>query len=353
MKKIYTLLISVLPIATIAQSITVTTNDLPVVGNYYINAADSTYTAPIPAGGSSQSWNYATLQNLMQDTLGFISPSSTPYAGLFPLSNLAAHDPTSGTYIYFISDATGFYLNGAQSPLGIFNGFPLVYNPAEIYVPVPFTYNDTHNSFFRFVYSDTISGIPSVDSIRIIRHTNSNILADGYGSLTLPNGLHPNTLRIKNTMHEFDSIQTHSTILGWIPFLSTQSQTTNYRWLQNGGGSLILEINADSLGQTATSSSYLLTYGAVGINEIKAGVSDIVVYPNPAAAFVSFSFDKTTGKEAQLTIRNTLGEIVELYDAGKLNQLTIATNHLKNGIYFYTIADEKGKVSRGKFIVER
>src|SRR6185436_10942489 len=203
MKKIYFFLIIILPLVSSAQ-ITINQGDLPLPGWGYINATDSTYSAAIPPGGTNQSWNYATLQNLLQDSLLFISSAGTPYAGSFPNANLATYNPYNGNYGYFISNSTGFYLNGAASSA---TG-ALVNNPAQMFIPVPFTYNDTYSGYSR-VQIDTTYIIPfPVDTIaaRIVIYTSINILADAYGSLITPSMNVTNTLRTKTTLLETDSV---------------------------------------------------------------------------------------------------------------------------------------------------
>jgi type IX secretion system substrate protein len=346
MKKIYSLLTVLLPLIAQGQ-ITITQSDLPAAGWGYINAVDSNYTAAIPPGGAAQSWNYANLQNLSQDSLLFVNAAGTPYAGLFPSANLAAHDTT---YVYFTANSTGLYINGAQAPGGVFNGSPLIYNPLQKMIPVPFTYNNTDNSFYRFVYQDSTSQIPLSDSIRIIQHTDESIIADGYGSLTLPNGTHPNTLRIKTTKLETDSIFVHNTVTGWTNVLNLQNQTTNFRWVQNGGGTLLLEITADSLGQNALSSSYLIFFGTVGINETGKPVS-VNIYPNPASDKITFTFENDPGELSGLTIFNASGQAVESYDIPRNNPFSLSTSHLPEGLYSYLIKNAKGIHSKGKFVV--
>src|SRR4051794_20847432 len=125
MKKFYLSLLICLPLFAGAQ-ITLIQSDLPVVNSGYINATDSNYVAAIPPGGNGQSWNYSSLLNVIQDSLFLISPSGTPYSSYFPGANLATYDPNSGFYAYFISNATGFLINGGFTNLA---SFPLVYNP--------------------------------------------------------------------------------------------------------------------------------------------------------------------------------------------------------------------------------
>lgn len=347
MKKIYLLISLLLPLLAHAQ-ITVTQVDLPVAGVVYIDATDETYSASIPAGGMGQSWNYSQLQNFLQDTLGFISSAGTPYASSFPGANLAGYNQITNSYVYFTSNSTGFYLNGGAAPQGVF-----VYNPAQMFIPVPFSYQSNYNGHSRFQLDTTINYMGTSVQARFVLYTGIIINGDGYGSLVLPNANINNTLRVRTTSLITDSIYINLPFVGWVPFpgyTPSQNQTTNFKWLRNGNGSLVLEIDADSLGQTATRSSYLLNYVALGTNEITEPVS-INTFPNPSNDFVNFNFENKLNDKSTLSIFNQLGQRVEIYDVKQLNTFSMDTLHLPNGLYSYTVQNEKGINAKGKFIV--
>ena len=100
---------------SVSAQITLTQSDLPVAGTAYIVGADSAYNAAITPGGANQSWDYSGLVNSVQDTIGFIAASTSPYASNFPLANLASHNVVDSMWTFFISNPTGFYINGAYS----------------------------------------------------------------------------------------------------------------------------------------------------------------------------------------------------------------------------------------------
>src|SRR4051794_26835310 len=114
MKKIYALVLLSLPL--LAHSQIITQADLPSPGTAYILAHDSTYTQPIPAGGTGQNWDYSTLVNTYQDTQIYVAAAGTPYAGAFPTSTMAIPDASDGSYSYLTSSSTGLYLDGTASP---------------------------------------------------------------------------------------------------------------------------------------------------------------------------------------------------------------------------------------------
>ena len=158
----------------------------------------------------AQTWN---LCKFIKSQAGqfFVSyfGSGTPYAGTFPNANLVTYNPNDTSYAYFISNSTGFYLNGGS--LSQYNNLVAVYNPAQIIIPVPFTYNSTYSGYSRIEIDTMLNG----DSARIILHTDILMQGDGYGMLILPTGSVPNTLRIRKTKVETDSIWLKVPFVGW------------------------------------------------------------------------------------------------------------------------------------------
>src|SRR5262245_12096729 len=148
MKKIYAFLFALAAgsLPGYAQ-LTLQSSDLPVPGLAFTLANNDTMTGPIPAGGAAQTWNYASLSNVYTDTVGFIAAAGTPSAALVPSANLATHDPSTGTYAYFTSSASGFYQNGA-SDSAVTGGFAEL-DPPQLFVRTPFTYLDTTSSDAR------------------------------------------------------------------------------------------------------------------------------------------------------------------------------------------------------------
>src|SRR5438046_740317 len=107
MKKIYFALLCLCSFGVRAQ--TLVQSDLPFSGLAWASGVDTTYSAAIPAGGSGQTWNYSTLQYNYVDTSGFGDAAGTPYANIFPASNLSAYKQSTHEWTYFISSSTGFY----------------------------------------------------------------------------------------------------------------------------------------------------------------------------------------------------------------------------------------------------
>ena len=351
MKKIYLALTFILCLSVLSRAqITITSADLPAAGLAFTTAHDDNYVAHIPAGGASQTWNYSGLLNTYVDTVAFISAAGTPWASQVPSANLAIFSPSTGNYSYFTSSSTGFYQNGG-SDTGVTGGFA-AYNPPYLFIPTPFTYNNTRTSTARVqiittVYDSTFGLI----NVKIVHHIQSSFLCDGWGTLILPNATYSNTLRVKVTEHNTDSLFADLTGLGFYTFiLDDSSQAINYRWVGHGPAAYLLGIDADSLGTTSVSSEYLLNSVVLGTENLASGHSQIRVYPNPASGNVNFRWSSNLNPAA-LTVYNQMGQEVLKAEMSGMDKLEIPVSSLPNGIYSYQLKMDDGNFEKGKFIV--
>ncbi|MEO8151417.1 MAG: T9SS type A sorting domain-containing protein [Bacteroidia bacterium] len=341
MKKILLFLISAAPIAALAQ-ITINQSDLPVANTLWVQATDTGYTGAIPAGGVSQSWNYATLQNNQQDSTSFVAAAGTPYAAQFPGSNLAS-PAGNAAYAYFTSNATGLSVNGIVDPA---SGTTIHYNPARLIIPVPFTYNSNIVNTARFQLDTNANGL----NLRIVQITQQTFNGDGYGSLVLPNGNYPSTLRVKEVDLQTDSIYIDFG-LGYTPLSTSVSQTSNLIWVRNGVGALLLQIGADSLAQQATGgASYFLSTGPTGIADI-APVDVKSVYPNPSSDFVTVDLSNLNGDAQTLLIYDITGRQVDAMNIQHIDRNTFDVRHYENGRYIMRIAGTDMQPVTGSFTV--
>lgn len=337
-KAIITLLIF---IPFIGRSQTLTTADLPVAGLGWQTGNDSTYTQAIPAGGTSQNWDYSTLQNLLYDTAGFISSAGTPYASSFPGSNLAGYDQESGTYTYFTTNSSGIYLDGIASPSLFF-----IYETSQLYFPVPFTYGDVRNTFSRIQIDTVYLG----NNARFVLRTNSTFTADGSGNLTLPSGQFNNVIRIKETATTYDSLSLDIGGGIYVPVSNSASQVTRYSFLKPGNPvALILSLEADSLGQFATSSSYFTGTFVSGISNT-AEVAKIKTFPNPANTILNIDL-RSANDINSIDIFDLKGTLIKNITPDASGITAIDVQDLSTGIYQYSVTGKHTKYS-GSFQIQ-
>lgn len=81
--------------------------------------------------------------------------------------------------------------------------------------------------------------------------------------------------------------------------------------------------------------------------------TEVFVYPNPAFGTITFDFNKRIDEQYDLTIYNSLEQLVVKYKINK-NRITWNTDGLAKGIYFYHVqARETGNIIfKGKLIIQ-
>lgn len=345
MKKIYFyfFLFCLAGISSYAQP-TIQQNDLPVAGLAFTMGTDATFSMAIPAGGANQNWDMSSLNNLLTDTSGFISAAGTPYATTFNTANLTSYDDDNNSYTYFTSNSNGFFINGLGAP-----NRNLILNPPQCFIPVPFTYNDQFTSTARnsedTIYTDSTGTTYQVTNIITIV---SHFEADGYGTLTLPNGILNNTLRVKVTETTYDSLYA---LVGPLQILlnSSASQKTHFRWFKPGNqAAYVLGIDADSLGINANYSEYLLA--SVILNTTENSEAELpFLYPVPANDQLYFhgmpSLDKI-----ELRVYTLSGQLVYKSDIKSGSSTGIDVSAFENGVYFLRLKNEEAEYVK-KFIV--
>jgi hypothetical protein len=348
MKKFYAL-IFFLPLISFAQP-TIQQTDLPVVNLIFATGIDPNYTAAIPAGGANQTWNFSNLQ--MADTGGgrFISSIGTPYESVFAPANLAVYDPVKDEWVYFITNSTGFYTKGLDSA-----GVNAVFNPPWMWVPVPFTFNDNTYHRGRVQIDTTVNINPYGDvPVRYIRTYDDYFTGDGYGTLILPDTTFLNTLRIKDRQVITDTILANfgfGYMIPPIPGYEPQvHQVHNYRWVRHNGPDVyLLEVQADSLGTTATRAEYQV-FSIISVPEINVE-SQLTPYPNPTSNIIQIDFDKP--ETGTIEVYNSIGELVKVQSFNSVNRYIMHANMLAHGLYYFHVKTIDNWVRHGRFTVSR
>lgn len=90
----------------------------------------------------------------------------------------------------------------------------------------------------------------------------------------------------------------------------------------------------------------------LGVGSIlKSSDLNVTVYPNPANDIVNFSM-KEQANNVQLNIRDISGKLIFTQDYSDTKLITIESNWMSNGVYFYELKDQgTNQVSNGKLIV--
>ena len=78
------------------------------------------------------------------------------------------------------------------------------------------------------------------------------------------------------------------------------------------------------------------------------------MYPNPSKGIMHLDYALNDDQSAILHIYNINGQVVKTYPITGQGTLSMDTNNLQNGIYYYTIQQTNGSIlQRDKIVVIR
>lgn len=349
MKKSYlTLLSSFICSITLAQ-ITITNNDLPVSGSDYLLSTGATQTVDFTTTGPNTTWDFSTLIPATQDTdsyFSLLSLGSITYgfsfgfgtnaanlvtnvdlfagipAGTLPISDLVAfYNKSSSTYKQV---GLGAALSGLDIPF-TFSNHDIVYN-----LPLNYGAMDSCNSGGSL-------NVPNTAYIEIQRSRVNHV--DGWGTITTPYGTF-NALRMRSVVNEFDTIFADTLGFG---FGFPQPETIEYKWLANGKGVPVLQINTISTFgvETVSSIRYLDSLRPLGVQEI-VNLSAFNVFPNPLNQNSVITFELSKKSDVTLTLYALDGKQLSVIENKTLNQ----------GTFNYYLKPEALMVANGMYLLE-
>ncbi len=257
MKKLIYLCLFI-PFLSFSQ-ITVTSNNLPSIGDTVITAYDNNTFLPGPSG-SNLNWDFSSAAGPPEMLLSFIDPLSTPYPSTFPASNICVK----------LDSAMYYYLNKSVNGLAAvgFVDAGMVYPYNKMLLPASINYLDTITNTDVLFEFDTLITPPApsvfagifgpytIDSVKIIVGNTQQYIVDGWGQVQIPNGAF-DALRVFETNLEFENTlyKLTDTILGstqWVPDANNAVyfESSFYSWRTNDPtvNWSLAEIEVDSLG---------------------------------------------------------------------------------------------------------
>ncbi|MBI5538635.1 MAG: T9SS type A sorting domain-containing protein [Bacteroidia bacterium] len=339
------------------SQIILTVDDLPKSGDVQVSARiDSLEDLTLSPGNSGANiiWDFSTLHYFVSyldnsfDSTSWLQSSATPESYSFPLADLAQ---TTNCYLnhnwqthvvtlvcyhnYLIKDALGLHLYGTTYPQShLFqqyrNVFPLI------------KFGDTSISFSKEVIQN------SIDSV-YVRFVADTSIADGWGTVITPVGSY-DALRVFTSETVFDSLYVN----GLGQEIQHQAGNYYYRWFTKDMGYPVFQI---SKGILEKQQGYQVTHFAkylrrdVNVPENLITEQQITVVPNPFSIEAKISLgNNVSGKYSIVVYDITSKECLRLTNVNG-DELTINKGNLKNGLYYFQLINEKGKVNSGKFII--
>jgi hypothetical protein len=334
----------VLSTLTLAQ-ITITSTDasaMNAVGNALTNHLDSTITSIDIGSPGATSWDFSALNSHYTSTFTSVVPSSTPYySSDFPTSNVAftftelLEGITADGWQYSTQNPGDYLMNGIVNKSVIAPDTFLVksvYSPAQVFYPLPFTYNSQWNSSFTITNTTYFNGTPFFNTIA--NHTET-VVVDAWGDMTMPGGAVLQALRVRS-----DDIYTS-------PSPPFYRRVISYSFITKSGA----KVDVTAIDTTAPNNGIILiedatwrSTGIVGIeseDQIPTQYSLSQNYPNPFNPSTSIKYAISSRQFVSLKIYDVLGnEVATLVNEEKSAgsyEITFDASQLSSGIYFYKL----------------
>lgn len=341
MKKLY-LLASFVVCSSIlfAQPTVQYPQNAPEIGDVIeIQYVSSNGLSPGPSG-ANVTWDYSTISSTYGGQIIAIAPSAAPSGSQFPTASVALNMGDT-LFTFVLANTDGYFYLGSETLIGNMPSL-LIYSDSRTFLKFPFTYEDT--------YFDTYKGIITTSMANLHVSAITEMFADAYGTLILPDGTYNNVLRTVTVEAEIDSVFVSGVFIKEIFVGRTQ-----YSWFaQDSEGPLMSIEFCDNTGGMDTCAYY--TAAGTGIeNNPQASVSLLSIFPNPAEDHIMVAFETSPNAESTVSMVNQVGQVViqkVVFDdnSGQVNEV-FDISHLPSGIYFVNVSCNCKNQITQKFVI--
>ena len=293
---------------------------------YFYTCDSSTYSAK--GAGSSYTWDYSTLSIKDSFQIEIADKSKTPDGNKFPQASFAEQANSATSYV--INKTDSYSLNGIVAGSTI-----IEYTNPQLLLRRPFTFNDVVNDTFSVSYLASAFNVTGTGE--------STTIADGYGTLILPNGTYNNVLRVRNEFSRDDTIQ-------GVPPPSNLIQNSGVViiWFDTMHRAPLMRV--DSIVYTSSvfsgervSVSILKNEEPLSVVNSQQLEKSIKVYASAGTVHIS---ELDRDKPYRLYIHNSMGQLV--WDGDIKTSSGKYTSHIKElctGMYILKVADMDGSMT--------
>ena len=272
--------LAVLSSVPLTAQISITSADMPSAGqSYRVSVADTLLFVDPDPTGASFTWDFSFLTPASQTVENWVGPFDTDflYFLLFGASNVAQAIPVPEIADLPLEDAFNFYnrnsANLAQTGIaGKVGGVPLpiAFTNSDILFQFPMNFGNTNNDASEFEFE-----VPGLAGLLEERERANEV--DGWGTLITPYGTFP-VLRHRSVVDIRDSLT------GSFGEFTIERRTIEYRWLGNGSGIPLLQIDVQEIAGISTVSriAYQDSVRDFSTGLLSLDQTDWRVYPNPA-----------------------------------------------------------------------
>ena len=363
MKKILTFLCVYCFAITVNAQITITSANMPVVGDTgrYSSASMSTLGNYTDTGADFM-WDFSTLDSTGQGMRKFVASSGTPYGFYFFTPKFGEKTADSipvpaipgSTLSLTMKNIYSFYKkNGSTSfnsvgvgvnimnfPIGSTSNSPGV-DEDELY-KFPLTYGNRDSTTFRFS-TPSLTVVPFYYKKQGYRITE----VDGWGTIKTPYGTEP-CIRVVTTQYSIDTISVSALPAGFNK-LGFPNDFRSYQWLTANEKIPYLEISGQMLLGTfiPTQARYRdrIRYNWVGVKEEEKALA-LSVFPNPSNTELTVIIPQNS-QNITVDILDLQGKLVFTKDleknTGIVNEHKLDVSSLAKGLYLLNLTSGSQK----------
>ncbi len=334
MKKIYLSILTVLAGASLNAQTLTDANHSPAAGDMFSTwQCDSLSISP-GAAGANATWNFASITTHSSVVNNFTATANSNAS--YPMPGVQLGSVTNDLSYYKATSTSLTYWGGNISVGAVAASF--VYTASAVKASYPMSLNTTSSS----VTGGNVS-IPALNQTGTFTG-NSTTIADGSGTLVLPSGTYSNVLRVVNTQTISFTVQLGSgsvTQKNWEYY----DVATKNALFTITTATVVAPLVGTSTQTLVNRFKPLLT----GIAANTANASNVLVYPNPANAFVTIAAENTDAKN--VSVFDVTGKLVAKHNLVD-GKLTLDVSNYNNGIYMYNVVGNNNQTLKsGKITV--
>lgn len=329
---------TLLAFATQAQ-ITVTRNDMPVIGDKITQATDTVNITSAGMAGENITWDFSNAVAQKTEEYTAVDVTSTGLAAIYPEANIALTTDEVSFSFFNINENT-LEINGvAASMEGI---EPIVYDPALVALEFPLNYGDSYTHDYASEMS-FLSEEEGIYKIFVRHHATVEKTVDGWGTITTPYGTFQ-ALRVKETENALDSTF-FQTAPGATPIFVgvDESMTVSFDWYSNDVTMAVATFNQEG------EFTFAKPRSQSSVDE-QTKASKLITYPNPVEAGYGFTMQGLVDMDYTMYIFDVNGKLVQTKNVSGLN-VNVSTEGLQPGQYFYQMV-APSKIFNGSVIIK-
>lgn len=333
--RFYMFLLSFLLSVALSAQITITTADMPSVGDTLIAYQDTLVPGfSIGQKGPNRTWDFSNLQPNKTVPTYVVAPSSTPYNSTFSASSFALTNDFNG-YLFYTNSSSALRVDGLASNDPNLGVISVPFSPKPDQYRFPTTYGGAFSGSSGFVSAKPYNQLPAniqqqisaalssfpgitVTQVRVTFTSSYTDTIDAWGTVITPIGSY-DALRRKRIENSNTKIEAElDPFIGsnfWYELANVPASNTEHSWLAKEAEVLLVSLGYDSLRNIIS-----VTYAGAPPAPVAS-----FTWANPAGGLVNFT---NTSQNSPTTYAWDFG------DGNNSTQQTPSHVYSANGTYY-------------------